>query len=159
MILYLDFDGVVHALGEPALNDNFKLLDNPNLFKWLPILEQILEPYPEVRIVISSDWRRLFDDDSLKRLLGPAISHRFAGIVEVAEKSRANEILMDAAQRGLTDWLALDDHPTVVEASRTDIRFIVCKPETGLSSRTVQATLKTRLNALLSPLLGQVRGR
>lgn len=149
MILYLDFDGVVHALSEPALSHNFKLLDNPNLFKWIPILEQILEPYPEVRIVVSSDWRRLFDDNSLKRLLGPAIALRFAGIVEIAEKSRANEILTDAARRGLTQWLALDDHPSVVEASRTDVRFIVCEPETGLSSRTVQATLKTRLNAIL----------
>ena len=31
-VLFLDFDGVLHQLGEPALDENFRLLYNPRLF-------------------------------------------------------------------------------------------------------------------------------
>lgn len=143
--LYLDFDGVTHRFGEPALNDRFRLLDNPNLFQWLPILETLLEPHPTVRIIVSSDWRRLFDDEALKQLLGPSLACRFVGVVDVIETSRANEIQIDAERRGLASWVALDDHPTVIEASRTDSRYIACDSTTGLSNPRVQKQLKSFL--------------
>ncbi|WP_256095067.1 HAD domain-containing protein [Paraburkholderia nodosa] len=76
-VLFLDFDGVLHAYDELALDDNFRLIENPNLFMWCPVLERILAPFPEVRIVVSSDWRRLFDDAALIKLLGP-LGARFA---------------------------------------------------------------------------------
>ncbi|KXB32610.1 hypothetical protein AT959_02255 [Dechloromonas denitrificans] len=143
--LYLDFDGVTHRLGEAAVDDGFRLLDNPNLFLWLPILETLLEPYPTVRIVVSSDWRRLFDDDALKQLLRPSLASRFVGVVEVIETSRANEIQIDAERRGLASWVALDDHPTVIEASQTDPRYIACDSATGLSNPRVQRQLQCYL--------------
>jgi hypothetical protein len=79
--LFLDFDGVLHPVGERALDDDFCLIENPGLFIWRPIQEALLAQYPAVRIIISSDWRRLFDDATLIRLLGP-LSNRFAGVVE-----------------------------------------------------------------------------
>lgn len=143
--LYLDFDGVTHRLGEAAVDDGFRLLNNPNLFKWLPILETLLKPYPSVRIIVSSDWRRLFDDDALKELLGPSLASRFVGVVEVITTSRANEIQIDAERRGVSSWVALDDHPTVVEASQTDARYIACDSTTGLSNPIVQKQLQSFL--------------
>jgi hypothetical protein len=111
---------------------------------WLPVLVDILEPHPDVRIVVSSDWRRLLDDNSLKRVLGP-LGARFVDVVETWGASRADEILTEVRRRQLTRWLAIDDHPSVVVASRRDARFIACTPETSLSAPTIQATLRSRL--------------
>lgn len=147
-VLFLDFDGVMHAYGEPALDENFQLLSNPNLFCWRPILEEILCPHAEVRIIVSSDWRRLFDDDNLARLLGPTLGPRFLGVVETFKDSRAAEILAEVTRRRLDKWLALDDHPSVVKASKKDKRFIACQPGLGLSSLDVQAQLRSRLASL-----------
>lgn len=144
-VLFLDFDGVMHAVGEPAFNENFQLLSNPSLFCWRPILEEILYPHTGVRIIVSSDWRRLFDDDNLARLLGPALGPRFLGAVETFKESRAAEILAEATRRRLNNWLALDDHPSVLRASKKDKRFIACPSEVGLSSLNVQAQLRSRL--------------
>jgi hypothetical protein len=57
-------------VGEPAFDDNFRLPESTGLFAWRSILEQILVPFPSVKIMVSSDWRRLFDNVSLIRLLG-----------------------------------------------------------------------------------------
>ena len=80
-ILFLDFDGVLHSVDEPALDDYFKYNGNPNLFQWIQFLDDALAPYPDVRIIVSSDWRRLFGDDELIQFLGP-VGHRFIGVVE-----------------------------------------------------------------------------
>lgn len=144
-VLFLDFDGVMHADGEEALDENFRLLPNPSLFCWRPILEEILSPHAEVRIIVSSDWRRLFDDDNLARLLGPALGPRVIGAVETFKDSRAAEIIAEATRRRLDRWLALDDHPSVVTVSKSDKRFIACQPGLGLSSLNVQIQLRSRL--------------
>lgn len=144
-VLFLDFDGVLHPVGEEALDENFRLLPNPKLFQWRPILEQLLEPWPEVQIIVSSDWRRLFDDDNLVRLLGPRLGGRFIGVVEVIDSSRANELHLEVVRRGIVQWVALDDHPTVVAVGKAEPRFIVCDPSTGLSDLDVQERLKRQL--------------
>ncbi|WP_316150582.1 HAD domain-containing protein [Cupriavidus sp. BIC8F] len=150
LVLFTDFDGVFHSADEPALDGAGRLIANKRLFVWLPILVDVLEPYPDVRIIVSSDWRRLLDDDGLRRVLGP-LGHRFAGVVETWGISRADEILTEVRRRQLTRWLAIDDHPTVAIASRRDTRFIACAPAVGLSADTVQATLRSRLAGLSAP--------
>lgn len=147
-VLFLDFDGVMHAVGEAALDENYRLLPNPALFCWRPHLEDALAPHPEVRIVVSSDWRRLFDDDNLAHLLGPALGSRFLGAVETFRDSRAEEIIAEATRRRLRHWLALDDHPTVFKARQKDWRFIACPSDLGLSSQTVRNELRRKLAKL-----------
>lgn len=144
MHLYLDFDGVLHPFGELAIDECGLLLDNPNLFCWLPALAELLAPHPQVQIIVSSDWCRLFDDPTLMRLLGP-LGDRFAGVVDTRGASRALEIAQDAQKRGLAVWLALDDHDSVRAAARRDRRYIPCHPDRGLADPAVQATLRTRL--------------
>ncbi|TXC84955.1 hypothetical protein FRZ40_30285 [Paraburkholderia azotifigens] len=123
-------------------------MDNPGLFVWLPILERLLAPYPMIGIIVSSDWRRLFDDTTLIQLLGP-LAARFVGVVECYGASRSEEILAEVERRGLKAWLALDDHPRVLAAHGRDARFIACEPATGLSSVAVQRILSLRLAHLL----------
>ncbi|WP_080378394.1 HAD domain-containing protein [Burkholderia pseudomallei] len=152
LVLFTDFDGVLHPADEPALDSAGRLLANERLFAWLPILVGILERYPEVRIVVSSDWRRLLDDENLRQVLGP-LGSRFAGIVETWGASRADEILAEVRRRKLTHWLAVDDHPSVLAASRLDTRFIPCPPDAGLSAPAVQAMLRKRLTEILEAVI------
>ena len=140
-VLFLDFDGVCHALDTAALDEDFKVISNPKLFEWLPILTDILEPFPNVKIIISSDWRRLFDDDSLIQILGP-LGERFMGVVESRGSNRADEIRLEVTRRKLTRWVAIDDHASVVETSKTGPQFIACQPNIGLSSPSVQLKLR-----------------
>ena len=46
MILFLDFDGVLHP--EPSLAKD--------AFCRLPLIEEILQDFPQVQIVVSSAW-------------------------------------------------------------------------------------------------------
>ena len=148
-ILFLDFDGVLHPFGEAAVDENYRLLPNPRLFCWRSILEDLLAPYPAVKIIVSSDWRRLFDQASLSVLLGEQLAERLVGVVEVDKESRAEEILAEAARRELRRWLAIDDHPSVVDARYAgDVRFVVCTSETGLGNPAVQRELGQRLAEL-----------
>jgi hypothetical protein len=54
-VVSLDFDGVLHPVGVPAVDEDFRLIENPGLFVWLPILERLLAPHPTVWIIVSSD--------------------------------------------------------------------------------------------------------
>lgn len=152
LVLFTDFDGVLHAADEPALDSTGRLIANERLFAWLPILADILGPYPQVRLVVSSDWRRLLDDENLRLVLGP-LGSRFAGIVETWGTSRADEILAEVRRRKLTQWLAIDDHPSVLAASRRDARFIPCAPDAGLSAPAVQAVLRKRLTEVFEAVI------
>lgn len=148
--LFLDFDGVLHPYGEPALDDGFRLLDNPRLFQWTPILATVLEPY-DIDIIVSSDWRYLFDDEALKRLISP-LGTRFAGITPSnigVGRTRAEEILAYAEVLRLDRWLALDDDPCLLQWIQTgEVRFIHCPPAEGVSSAAVRAELKRHLDTM-----------
>lgn len=148
--IFLDFDGVLHRLGEPAIDENFRPIVNPRLFCWAPLLQKALAPYPEIRIVIASDWRRIFHDATLVGLLGDRFESRVIGSVESFGPSRAEEILMEAARRELRRWLAIDDHQSVWAAREAgDTRFIACQPDLGLSELRVQRELRKKLAALV----------
>jgi hypothetical protein len=146
-VVFLDFDGALHPVGVPAIDEEFRLIENADLFVWRPILERLLAPYPVVGIIVSSDWRRLFDDATLIRLLGP-LAARFVGVLDCYGSSRSEEILAEVRRRGLKEWVALDDHPSVVATQATDSRFIACEPTTGVSSVEVQRTHSGRLASL-----------
>jgi hypothetical protein len=135
----------LHPVGTPALSEDFKLLNNPELFSFLPVLEMVLAPYDDVRVIVSSDWRRLFDDAALVRLLGN-VGERFFGVVEHYNIVRAVEIQAEADRRKLARWNAVDDHPSVVHAARNDWRFVPTQPSLGLSDVVAQARLRVALD-------------
>jgi len=153
IVLYIDFDGVLHELGQEAFDEQFNLVRNENLFCWRSILEDLLEPHPSIRIVVSSDWRRLCGDEALRQVLGRDLGQRFVGVVEIYNSSRATEILADASRRKLDYWLAVDDHASVHEARRQgDQRFVGCSSETGLSAPSVQREIRQKLARLESTI-------
>lgn len=142
--IFVDFDGCLHPLGLEAIDEHGQLLPNPQLFCWLPILERVLAPYPDVKIIVSSDWRRLCADEKLIELLGN-LGARFVGVVEARGIDRAAEIQADARNRGLSRWIAVDDHASVHVAAATEPRFIPCDPSRGLSDESVLGALTAHL--------------
>lgn len=54
MILFLDFDGVLHST--QAIEADGSIF-RENAFKLIPALEAVLRDFPVVLIVISSVWR------------------------------------------------------------------------------------------------------
>ena len=145
--IFLDFDGVLHHANEDLPDSVEALRANPRLFQWLPHLADALKPHPDIQIIVSSNWRRCFDDASLRLLLG-GLGSRFNGVVATMEHSRAEEIWTEVHKRQLERWLAIDDHDSVHAAARRDQRFVACHPEEGLSSPSVQIELRKKLIAI-----------
>ncbi|WP_176382013.1 HAD domain-containing protein [Paraburkholderia youngii] len=145
-MLFVDFDGVLHPVGEATLDEDFRLIENPGLFVWRPILELLLASYPAVRIIVSSDWRRIFDDATSVRLLGP-LGNRFVGVVESYGACRSEAIRMEVRRRRIVHWLAIDDHPSVITAQAEERRFIANDSARGLSDEAVRRTLCEMLSA------------
>lgn len=54
-VLYLDFDGVLHPY--PTEDGHFEIPEE-SLFRFAPLLEAQLGPYPQVKIVLSTTWAK-----------------------------------------------------------------------------------------------------
>ncbi|MFZ3001111.1 MAG: HAD domain-containing protein [Undibacterium umbellatum] len=114
MILFLDFDGVLHS--EPCY-------DKAQLFSCLPRLEAVLREFPEVQIVISSTWRESRTISELKSFFSFDIGERIIGatplwteisaIVEIIGYQRHSEIegWLRQSCEPWRDWVAIDDKP------------------------------------------------
>ncbi len=112
IFLALDIDGVLHPFFPRA-----DLPDSENqMFSYLPRFERVLRDYPNVHVVIASDWqkhhtleelRAFFSVDLRERIVG--VSGRHPGDIEPGNRQRDVERYF--AERGLHDavWCALDD--------------------------------------------------
>ncbi len=112
MILFLDFDGVLHP--EPCFDDT-------KLFCFLPRLENVLRDYPQIKIVISSTWRDSRSLRELQNLFSMEIAQRVIGVTpcwrdypelfEVNGYQRHTEILtwIRFSDEPWVKWIAIDD--------------------------------------------------
>jgi len=114
MILFLDFDGVLHP--EPCYEVS-------NFFIFLPRLEAVLRDFPSVKIVISSTWRLNHDLQSIREIFSIDISPR---VIDVTPHWTSVPELMDVigyqrhaeieawlrkSNAPWLQWVALDDKP------------------------------------------------
>jgi hypothetical protein len=120
--LYLDFDGVLHpadvrvTAAEPLRPRvyNGGPTDHP-LFEHAELLERILAPFTDVKIILSTSWVRGLGYEFALQQLPEALRQRVIGTIWQGEllkhppRTRYNAIQTDAAARGLDRWLALDD--------------------------------------------------
>jgi hypothetical protein len=134
MILFLDFDGVLHHenvtlhrvkqssvrfLKEHErryLTATGHYVKGANLFEHCDRLAASLAPYPDVQVVISSTWREHFLPGSLLRYLPAELACRVIGQTPHCDKyggvgSRLNEVLAYLHGNALADqpWVAIDD--------------------------------------------------
>lgn len=114
MIVFLDFDGVLHP--EPCY-------DTTKYFIFLPRLESVLREFNDLKIVISSTWREKYSLSELKKYFSPDIANLIIGvtprwqdiseIVAGIQYQRHAEIEAWIRQSSTPweRWLAIDDKP------------------------------------------------
>ena len=135
MILFLDFDGVLHPSSIAA--------DHPDDFSKLPLLENWLRQYPEVDIVISSSWREILRMEALREIFSEDLRHRIVDacpIISINEETnyyRFEEIMTWIKLEkydGL--WLALDD--ATHEFPPFFDRLVNCQKHIGIDESVIK---------------------
>jgi len=119
-ICYLDFDGVLHdehVYIHPKRGIYIRTAGRV-LFEWMPILDDLLAPYPDVRIVLSTSWVRTRGFNFARKQLSPALKERVIGATfhrrfmrrdEFAFIPRGVQIADDVLRREPDAWFAVDD--------------------------------------------------
>jgi hypothetical protein len=164
MILFLDFDGVLHP--DAAFLERRKpvLRAQGELFMWANLLADALIDRHHVQIVLSTSWTRELGFSRARDFLPEALRRRVVGATwhsqmgrhpDDLHRSRLNwwddatryaQIKRWISRAGVQDWIAVDDKPEGWAESDRD-RLIQTDSETGLSDPSVQA----RLAFLLGP--------
>lgn len=163
VILYLDFDGVLHG-GDVGLDAHRRpyLLGSGELFEYAGRLVTVLGPYPGVDIVLSTSWVRIkgyrYACKRLplalqQRVIGATWHSRFSRNEELrfwwtTSASRYDQIVSDVSRRRPAQWLALDDDAEGWPASARR-HLIQCDPALGLSEPRVRCQLESRLADLM----------
>ena len=120
LILYLDFDGVLHhenCLWHPKIGAYLSAPDGYVLFQHAELLERLLAPYQQVLIVLSTTWVRRFGCSKTAKNLRPALRSRVIGATyhsnmrghAFIELPRGLQVCCDVTKRKPRDWVALDD--------------------------------------------------
>lgn len=157
-VLYLDFDGVLHDEQVYFHPRRGIYMNTPGrmLFEWVPILEELLSPHPEVKIVLSTTWVRVKNYSFAKKQLSPALQERVVGATfhnremrkaEFILMSRGEQIAQDVYRRGPQTWFAIDDdHMGWPEWCRDNL--IRTDGARGISDPLIQHAIKTMLERL-----------
>ncbi len=154
-ILYLDYDAVLHD-GNVLRNRTRGLyIKTPGrtFFEWAPILQALLAPYPDLKIVLSTTWVRELGFDKARHELAPSLAERVIGATflhpnivkaEFDTMSRGLQIWGDVTRRKPTKWFALDDDAFGWPEWCRD-RLIQTSDRLGLSDPAVQDRIREKL--------------
>ena len=164
MILFLDFDGVLHpdAVFRPR-NKPLTLRSEGTLFMHADILETVLSRHHDVKIILSISWvRELGFNRSLKKM--PAkLSVRVEGatwhkgmLANGKENdpfnwmSRYEQIAFHVKRNGVKDWLAIDDLHSGEEVYKWPLdmrhRLVLTDGIKGLGCEDAQQDLFNKLS-------------
>jgi len=134
--IFLDFDGVLH----PSGGDPGRVLP----FEWLPILANLLQEWPDVKLVVHSSWREVHSSDYLREFMGP-LGSRFLGAVPPGPRGPAIQEFLRLQAR-VTSYIVLDDMPAEFPSDLED-SLIVCDPLSGISEQAVRDQIRRWLES------------
>lgn len=163
VVIYTDFDGVVQheaVLWSPKRGPFMcpREARGHTLFEWAHHLEEELEAFPEVRLVLSSSWCVFPGYSKALKRLPPELRTRFIGgtfhkrhhgtdpwlLQSFRATPRWEQIVADVKRRRPRAWLALDDD---VENWPSELlgNLVKCDGATGLSSVSTRRELEEKL--------------
>ncbi|MEE4138730.1 HAD domain-containing protein [Pseudomonas viridiflava] len=159
MILFLDFDGVLHP-DEVFLTRNGPVIRGEGeLFMWVDLLETALLDYPNVKIVLSTSWVRQLGFSKAKKRLPSGLQARVIGSTwhSSMEKQMSELIWWDGATRHaqitrflarsqMIRWVALDDDAIGWDVEHAE-KLVLTNAATGISDPSTIARLKALLEA------------
>lgn len=161
-ILYLDFDGVLHPADvrvtkaepmRPRVYENGKPTEH-ELFEHALLLEDILRPFPDICISLSTSWVRMLGFEFALQQLPQGLRSLVVGtiwqgfLLRLPPPTRHDAITTDVQERGVQRWIALDDD---VEDWPDDRRHLVVAPTNtwlGLAQPGVAEELAEALDLL-----------
>lgn len=136
VILFLDFDGVLHPANVPVGADTD--------FCRVPLLEAWLRQHPTVNVVISSSWRELMTLDQIRQKFNEDIRPRIIDVCpRLLDKYKVKYIRYAeiaawiALAKYQGPWLALDDAAHLFPPNCKQL--IVCQKEEGINHLTLEA--------------------
>lgn len=156
LVLYLDFDGVLHhedVWWHPRRGAYVKP-PGFTLFAHAPLLAYQLRSYPEVRIVLSTSWVPVRRFSEAKKRLPQELRERVIGSTfhtrmnrELFDNlSRGMQVWSDVQRRKPADWFALDDNLDWPEHCRD--KLILTDPVLGISAAGIDAQIRDHLERL-----------
>lgn len=163
-ILYLDYDGVLHPAdvrvtkvepAQPRVYNGGQPTDHP-LFEHAPLLERILQPFPDVRISLSTSWVRMLGYEMAVQQLPPGLRARVVGtiwrgaLLQFPPRTRHDAIATDAEERRVPRWLALDDDLDGWPAERRHLVVAPTDTWAGLAQPGTAEELSQALDLLCS---------
>jgi hypothetical protein len=156
-VLYLDFDGVLHPDEVYRIRGRIVLrCDGMNLFEWSPLLAEHLEPYPGVRIILSTSWVRVLSFNEARAWLPDSLASRVVGATWHSAMnqfwwnnlSRYQQISLHARRHRISRWLAIDDDTQGwPDGSRGQL--VHTDPMLGIAAPDTRALLLQKLEGLL----------
>ena len=169
MILFLDFDGVLHPDAVYLERGRPVLRADGELFMWSRYLVHVLASAPQIRIVLSTSWARELRfaraRDYLPAELRPRVigatwhsgmatddEHRPLGRDTWWDTStRYQQIRRYVDRAGITDWIALDDQPAGWAESDRD-KLVATDSNLGLSAPSARARLASAVGNMTGAL-------
>ena len=146
--LFLDFDGTLHV-GRAAMGEdgNISLDTGRPLFEFAPLLIEQLEPYPAVRVVLTTSWLMTLPPEDVIALMPSDLARRVVGTTRhikprlsylLNRTDRTDVISRYAIGMQLKHWLAVDNAVFGTEQlghTRGELveHFLLLHPARGLS--------------------------
>lgn len=141
MILFLDFDGVLHVRGRLPL-------------EYAEQLAKLLAELSPVSIVLSTSWVEAYGLDEVIAMLPESLQPLVIGATcvdgEPPAETRYADIAACAARAGLRNWIALDDDAEGWPDEERH-RLIHCDPQLGLATPGVIEALTEKLHETTRP--------
>jgi hypothetical protein len=163
LVLYLDFDGVLHheecywdRRGPYIKARSLGLKPPYSVFQHVELLEHLLEPYPEIEIVLSTSWVRTYGchgtakrlpSESLRRRVIGATFHSKMNESEFCAAPRGMQVWGDVVIRKPRDWLAVDDDYLHWPKWTLD-KYVRTHMRDGISDPLVRQELENKLALL-----------
>ncbi|WP_094778317.1 HAD domain-containing protein [Paraburkholderia ribeironis] len=153
-VLFLDIDGVLHR-GIARRSGNRVMSSAPDikLFEYATVLDDLLTPYPDLEIVLSSDWSLVFGTELTRNAIpSPSLQNRIVGAtfdgctlnpVVWPLLPRGEQVLDYVSRNTPLRWLAVDDRADGFEAHRQ--RLVHCQTDVGLGDSAVVEQFRERL--------------